>query len=415
MRRPFPFIRSVFEQYRERLTPRGRYLLWLTAALAMMGLDTRGSQVFKVFAVSAAILVIAALFALARPPRVELYCKLPPHMTAGQSVEVPMRVGAAAKGLLRPLLVSFPRPRRWGSNVSVEPRQAVVVSGEAGQVRSSVSLCIERRGRYVLPAPTVRATDPLGLVAGSAKALGEEVLLVYPRFYAMESFQLPLGRRYQPGGIPLASHTGDSMEFLGTREYQQGDPLRHIHWRSWARLGKPVVMEFQEEYFSRIALILDTFVPKKARAEDVQAFEAAISVVASVADFFSRSDHVVDIFAAGPDIYEVSAGRSLAYLENILDVLACLEPCREPAFDVVGPALFEKLGQITSVVAVIRDWDRPWAEFLRWVKAMGVELRIIIIRDAPTQEDWSAESDSLGDMSVLRPRDVERALTSEVA
>ena len=73
MRRPFPFIRSVFEQYRERLTPRGRYLLWLTAALAMMGLDTRGSQVFKVFAVSAAILVIAALFALARPPRVELY------------------------------------------------------------------------------------------------------------------------------------------------------------------------------------------------------------------------------------------------------------------------------------------------------------------------------------------------------
>ena len=96
-------------------------------------------------------------------------------------------------------------------------------------------------------------------------------------------------------------------------------------------------------------------------------------------------------------------------------MLACLEPCREPAFDVVGPALFEKLGQITSVVAVIQDWDRPRAEFLRRVKAMGVELRIIIRRDAPTQEDWSAESDSLGDMTVLRPRDVERALTSEVA
>jgi len=378
----------------------------------MMGLDTRGSQVFKVFAVSAAILVVAALFALARPPRVELSCRLPLRMTAGQSLEIPMRVSAAAEGLLRPLLVSFPRPRRWGSNVSVEPRQSVVVLGESDPVSSSVSVCIEKRGRYVIPAPTVRATDPLGLVAGSAKVLADEVLLVYPRFYAMESFQLPLGRRYQPGGIPLASHTGDSLEFLGTREYQPGDPLRHIHWRSWARLGKPVVMEFQEEYFSRIALILDTFVPKTA---DVEAFEASISVVASVADFFSRSDYIVDIFAAGPDIYEVSAGRSLAYLENILDVLACLEPCSEPAFEVVGPALFEKLGQITSVVAVVQDWDRPRAEFLRRVKAMGVELRIIIIRDAPTLEDWRAESDSLGDVSLLRPRDVERALTSEVA
>jgi uncharacterized protein (DUF58 family) len=174
-------------------------------------------------------------------------------------------------------------------------------------------------------------------------------------------------------------------------------------------------MEFQEEYFSRIALILDTFVPRTPRAEDVEAFEASISVVASVADFFSRSDYTVDILAAGSDIYEVSAGRSLAYLENILDVLACLEPCSEAAFDVVGPALFEKLGQITSVVAVVQDWDRPRAEFLRRVKAMGVELRIIIIRDAPTQEDWRAESDSLGEMSLLRPSDVESALTSEVA
>ena len=210
----------------------------------MMGLDTRGSQVFKVFAVSVAILVVAALFALARPPRVELSCRLLLRMTAGQSLEIPMRVSAAAQGLLRPLLVSFPRPRRWGSNVSVEPRQSVVVLGESDPVSSSVSVCIERRGRYVIPAPTVRATDPLGLVAGSAKVLADEVLFVYPRFYAMESFQLPLGRRYQPGGIPLASHTGDSLEFLGTREYQPGDPLRHIHWRSWARLGKPVVMEF---------------------------------------------------------------------------------------------------------------------------------------------------------------------------
>jgi len=46
---------------------------------------------------------------------------------------------------------------------------------------------------------------------------------------------------------------------------------------------------------------------------------------------------------------------------------------------------------------------------------MGVELRIIITRDAPTQEDWRAESDSLGDMSLLRPSDVESALTSEAA
>ena len=387
------------DQYREWLTPRGRYLFWMTAAFAVMGLDTRTNQVFKLFAVSAAILAVAVLFAVARPPKVNLACRLPERMTAGRGLTIPWSLGARTRELLRPLLVSFPRPKKWGSSVSVEPRQSVAASGTS----STVTLHVTRRGRYLIPAPSVRATDPLGLVAGRARKLPDHVLLVYPRFRPMESFHVPLGRRYQPGGIPLASHTGDSLEFLGTREYQQGDSIRHIHWRSWARVGEPVVMEFQEEYFCRIGLILDTFVPKRARPEDVDAFEAAISVVASVADYYSRSEYVVDIFAAGPDIYEVSAGRSLAYLENILDVLACLEPCHEPPFDVVGPALFERLGQITSVVAVVQDWDRARAEFLRHVRAMGVELKILIVRDGPTNEDWRTEAETLGDVSVVLP------------
>ena len=174
-------------------------------------------------------------------------------------------------------------------------------------------------------------TDPLGLLSTRRTAWPpDRVVLAYPRFFSLERLPLPAGRRYQPGGIPLASSLGDSIEFVGTREYREGDPLRRIHWRSWARRGLPVVKEYQEEYFSRIALVLDTFLPRRARGADRRRFEAGVSVLASIADHFGRSEDVVDIFAAGPDIYEVSAGRSLAYLENVLDVLACLEPCHEP-------------------------------------------------------------------------------------
>ena len=142
-----------------------------------------------------------------------------------------------------------------------------------------------------------------------------------------------------------------------------------------------MVKEYQEEYFCRIAIILDTFVPKRPRAAGERVFEAAISVVASIADFFSRSEYVVDILAAGPDLYEVSAGRSLAYLENILDVLACLEACPIRPSQTIGPALFEKLGQITTVVAVLQDWDEPREEFLRQVKALGTAVRVVIVHE----------------------------------
>jgi uncharacterized protein (DUF58 family) len=228
----------------------------------------------------------------------------------------------------------------------------------------------------------------------------------------MESFDIPLGRRYQPGGIPLTSSTGDAIEFIGTREYRPGDAVRNIHWRSWARRGAPVVKEYQEEYFCRIAIILDTFLTRAASDAEHAAFEAAISMVASIADYFSRSEYVVDILAAGPDVYEVSSGRSLAYLDNILDVLACIEPCYDPPFRTIGPHLFEKLSQLTTVVAILQDWDDEREAFLRSVCSSGVAVRAMIVHDGPTTRDWHSAADDLGSVQLLSPAQIEAAIAA---
>jgi len=237
-------------------------------------------------------------------------------------------------------------------------------------------------------------------------------VLVYPRFYTLESFSAPAGRRYQPGGIPLASSAGDAIEFVGTREYREGDPVKNIHWRSWARRGQPVVKEYQEEYFARIALVLDTFAPARPRPGEERSFEAAISVLASIADHYSRSDFVVDILAAGPEVYEVSAGRSLAYLDNILDVLACIEPCHEPPFAAIGPALFDKLARITTVVAVLQDWDEARERFLREVKAQGTAVQVIVVHDGPTTRPFARAVAEVGEIALMTPEDVERRLAA---
>jgi len=402
------FLRPIYE---ERLTGRGRYLLWATALLAVLGLDTRRTQVFSLFAVAAGAFLLAAWFWLARAPRVRFSCPLPDHATAGSPIRLRARIEGPAGRRVSDLRLSFPRPRRWSSSIAFEPQEAFLdlARDKAGEVH--VELAVARRGRYLLRGPTLRHTDPLRLATGRAVSLPDQTLIAYPRFYSMDDFMIPVGRRYQPGGIPLSSSLGESIDFVGTRDYREGDPIRSIHWRSWARRGRPVVKEYQEEYFCRIAIILDTFVPPRSRAGGARVFESTISVVASIADFFSRSEYVVDILAAGPDLYEVSAGRSLAYLENILDVLACLEPCPDPPFQTIGPALFEKLSQITTVVAVLQDWDEPREDFLRQVKALGTAVRVVIVHDGPTTKP-SAGAEDLGDVSLMSVADVERALAA---
>jgi uncharacterized protein (DUF58 family) len=405
-----PLLDALVYFHRERLTARGRYLLWTTVAFALLGLDALRSQAFLLFAAAAGVLMVALLFTAWPRPRARFDCALPARATAGRPVRVRATVESTSRQILPHLRLSFPRPRRGAHAVIVSPQESFLGAGRGAATEAWVELLAPRRGRYEIPGPRLRVTDPLRLAAGNSLRRPDQVLLAYPRFYRLEDFEVPVGRRYQPGGIPLSSNTGDAIEFLGTREYREGDAVRNIHWRSWARCGEPVVKEYQEEYFCRIAILLDTYAPRRPRAAETRAFEAAISMVASVADFFSRSEHIVDLLAAGPDLYEVSAGRSLAYLENILDVLACLEPSPDPPFRTLGPVLFEKLARITTVVAVLQDWDEPREAFLRQVKALGTAVRVIIVHEGPTARDLAAAPADLGEISRMTPADVEQAL-----
>lgn len=405
-------VGRLVRQYRERLTARGQYLLWSVVVFAVLGLDTRRTFVFWLFAMAIGMFVAAAAFTMFRPPRVRLDCRFPERATTFRPVTLHARVSCEGS-VPSDLHLLFRQPFRGTGDISFHPNKVFLEGHQGAPADARVIMRLARRGRYVLQGPILSRTDPLRLMISRGVQLPEQILLVYPRFYSMHEFIVPLGRRYQPGGIPLSSNTGETIEFVGTREYRPGDPVKNIHWRSWARRGEPVVKEYMEEYFCRIAIILDTFLPANFTPAQETSFEAAISIVASIADYFSRSEYIVDILAAGPDLYEVSAGRSLAYLENILDVLACLGPCHDPPFATIGPPLLEKLSQTTTVVAVLQDWDTPREQFLRRVQSLGAAVRGIIVHDGPTREPWEHASEELGELSVISPSDVERLLAAE--
>ena len=150
--------------------------------------------------------------------------------------------------------------------------------------------------------------------------------------------------------MPWLRKWGDSFEYLGNREWRDGDNPRDIDWRATARLSGAsssslVVREWREEYFLRVGVVLDTHVPlsapaskrlflqelrerlpgKAARLARQAALERGVSICAAVSDALARQDYIVDLFAAGPNLYHLMAGRSLAYREQILDILACVE------------------------------------------------------------------------------------------
>jgi hypothetical protein len=155
----------------------------------------------------------------------------------------------------------------------------------------------------------------------------------------------------------------------------------------------------------RVAVILDTHVPKAANAADRDLFECAVSVGAAVSDYMARQDYLVDLFAAGPNLYHLTAGRSLAYLDQILDILACVESSETEPFDVIEPELLENLSRITTVICVMLDWDETRRAFVHRLARQGVAIKAIVVRDRRCTIDPAADADALGPIPVLGKRE----------
>src|SRR5690606_3670931 len=183
------------------------------------------------------------------------------------------------------------KPHRLPDGITLDSLHgaSLPVLKRGDKARVFLQLRAEKRGSYDLQGWRFETDFPFGLLVATRVFKDDSQLLVHPRWTPLQSLQLPSGRRYQPGGVAMASDRGESLEYIGNRDFREGDDVRHIDWRATARLQTPIVREYREEYFLRAAVVLDTFAD-----ENDQYFERAVSLCASVSDTMAREDYLVD-------------------------------------------------------------------------------------------------------------------------
>jgi uncharacterized protein (DUF58 family) len=400
--------RAAWRFYTQRLTTAGRWFLLPTLALSSYAGVSLQLQGYVAFAYVTAVWWVALVAMFVYRPKVRLTARHAERICAGEVLPIDIEVEARRKKrawLPQPDLTVI--AHRLPMAMDLVPDEPLAVGEVPGRVRLNVRC--ERRGSHVVPGFRVESDFPFGLLRSRQVVRDERAVLVYPKFTPLGSLQLPVGRTYQPGGVAMASTIGESAEYIGNREYREGDPVKDIDWRATARMSRPIVREYREEYFMRVGVILDTHVPAKegrrqkseVGTEYDENFERAVSVAASVSDYMSRQDYLVDLFAAGPNLYHLTAGRSLAYLDQILDILACVEPNPEEPFETLEPAILENLSRITTVICVFLDWNETRRAFVHRLRAQGVALKVIIVRGAKPTMDPTPDADVLGAIPVI--------------
>ncbi len=396
-------LRIAWLRWRDDITPAAKYL-FAGVVLAVVGTISVAIPVYQIFCALAALLGVAEIAGFVFRPKVSITGRLAEKTSVGEPATGEFIVTNLARRPAYDLALGFfdlpvyLTEHDAGRTVPFLPR------GESATI--PVTLGPRRRGLYELPPLRARSTFPFNLARSGSSRLPMGSLMVLPAFHPVAGLDIPPSTRYQPGGIRLTSNVGESPEYIGNREYVPGEPARRLDFRSWARLAKPVVREYQEEYYCRIALILDTFVPagRKAGRDGFPDLEAGVSLAASVADALAGGEYIIDIFAAGSDLYVFRAGRHTAHFENVLEILACVDACRENPFETIVPAIADELHNISTTLCIFLDWDRSRRRLARAVLEAGCRLKVLVVRDGDTTDPLDAGDD--GDISQYTPAQV---------
>jgi uncharacterized protein (DUF58 family) len=378
----FPWVWRVWTQ---RFTRAGHYFAAATLFFLAFSSVSLDQQFYVPLAYAAGLWTVALVSMWLGRPRVKLTTTQADRIRAGETlmVEIEVTVGKQREiGL-------FVLPDRLPPAVDAVPDNGAELPnlppGETARVR--LGLACRKRGVYQLRGFRVETAFPLGLMVAQQMFTEPRTLRVFPRFTTLARMDTPHGRRYQPGGTESAFHLGDSFEFIGSREYREGDPIRSIDWRATARLQRPVVREYQEEFLQRTAVILDTYAPMPPGLSPPPAFESAVSLTAAISDFLARSEYAIELFSAGPTLHTLAAGLGVSPLDGMLDLLAEVKAKTQQNADLDWDALEQNLSapfsQITLIVCVFQDWDTARQGFVERLREYGASLKVVIVRDTP--------------------------------
>jgi uncharacterized protein (DUF58 family) len=298
-----------------RLTTRGYGLLVAGALLLATGFWFGYPELAALGAASAVAVIGALIFVGWRPRLAVARVADPDRLMRGESSRVTLTITNASR-LFGANLVARDRLRP-GGRVPVP-----LIRLRPGRVTDvSYPVPTSRRGVIQVGPLEISRRDPLGLVGVVRGYGGATLVWVRPRVHPIAAVPVGLSRSMD-GRVDRVPH--GSITFAALREYVIGDDLRHVHWRTSARVGELMVREHVDTSLPRVVLLVDDRVSAHTIGPGGEStFEAVCEAAASVLVAAFREDvHV--------EIQFVSATVSAAVVEShgqvevgpLLDLLA---------------------------------------------------------------------------------------------
>jgi len=426
---------------RKRVTSLGVMVLLLVPLMIALTVMYGRGALLQLVSLLIAVVIVGFWLVIFRAAKIEIVRELPRLGSVGERLQYTVRyTNLGARGLRYFLLEDLPPdpvPSRELFLSSVEPGEELrngfdrlfiayrwMWLVDSRLLFSSKSVVCEklkgretghcvmevvprRRGVVVFDSMCVLLPDPFGLFQRMRRVeQSRDHFVVLPKRYRVGNLQLPGMSHNQVGGEAMSMVNGQSGEFVGLREYRPGDPLRHIHWPSWARMGKPIVKEYEDVFFPRYGLFLDTAV----RGELELVFEAAVSMAASFACAVDTRESLLDLIFMQQGTQVMTVGRGVDKVESMLETLAGVELDLEPNWEELTSMVLKHGDGLSACLVILSEWSDERRKMLGAWRASGLQLMVFYLCDDTAEGEKVVSGE--GEVRVVDVDSLETVLAS---
>ena len=185
-------------------------------------------------------------------------------------------------------------------------------------------------------------------------------------------------------GLHKSPHRGFSVEFTDYRHYYQGDDMRHVDWKLYARSDKFYIKQYEDETNVRSYVLLDSSASMAYSSGGMSKLDYGRTLASALAYFITRQRDAVGLITFDDKVNEyIPAVCRQPHLIRILRVLANLKAGTKT--DIVKPLsdLASNLNRKSMVILIsdmLEDEERI-IKTLQRLRAMGNDVIVFHVLD----------------------------------
>jgi uncharacterized protein (DUF58 family) len=130
-------------------------------------------------------------------------------------------------------------------------------------------------------------------------------------------------------GLHRSPFVGFSVEFASHREYVQGDDLRHVNWKLFARQNRLYVKQFDAETNMNLYLLLDVSGSMSCRNTGISKLDYGAALAAALAHLALKQHDAVGLVLYADEVLAHLPPRAQPHqLQEILRIIQTVRPQR---------------------------------------------------------------------------------------